>query len=400
MIKAQLFVERELLQEMKSVMMEIQLNLMLALNANLSVKLNLQIVNKELLKLNMYQQSLVSTIKPLTQTNLNIQSQYEFIEPIQDPVLQVVVERNTIHNQFQFTWSSFYATRNYQKQLIQFVKLNDAMMYLLTGNFLQLIRIIISPYLIQGLWNVNFPEIYQNSQTSTPKSHCNRFIEQVKWRYQQSLTEKQFELRSLKYCKLTLFIQFQKLLFFCYSIYIKLLYLLHISIKILQTIIFKLENKFRNNLIIIKMIHLFKNKLKRNAQLKKIQYFSKGIFKVYETVIYQYMFSAVLSFPNHNFDSPFEIFNNINAIIGLLFILMVTFSLLSITQSIIKRIGYGSIFILKYSYLNYITLLLNKQQESKNKFAIVSEQLTQLEECTGQVLTQPFQNSNQLVLHF
>ncbi|CAD8117818.1 unnamed protein product [Paramecium primaurelia] len=49
----------------------------------------------------MYQQSLVSTIKPLTQTNLNIQSQYKFIEPIQDPVLQVVVERNTIHNQFQ-----------------------------------------------------------------------------------------------------------------------------------------------------------------------------------------------------------------------------------------------------------------------------------------------------------
>ncbi|CAD8213171.1 unnamed protein product [Paramecium pentaurelia] len=123
----------------------------------------------------MYQQSLVSTIKPLTQTNLNIQSQYEFIEPIQDPVLQVVVERNTIHNYFQLDLELLLCYLKLLKIInlvCQIERCNDV--------FVNRKCFAINSIYSKSLSYIRFmecqfpPQIYQDSQTSTPKSHCNR----------------------------------------------------------------------------------------------------------------------------------------------------------------------------------------------------------------------------------
>ncbi|CAD8129151.1 unnamed protein product [Paramecium sonneborni] len=107
--------------------------------------------------------------------------------------------------------------------------------------------------------------------------------------------------------------------------------------KLLQKFIFNLNKKYETNKKILKMIHQFQHKIQKKCLILKIEYFSLGIFKVYQAILHQFLFSAILQFPNYTFDSLFEIFNSINAIIGLLFIIIATFPLLSITSSKIKN---------------------------------------------------------------
>ncbi|CAD8059006.1 unnamed protein product [Paramecium sonneborni] len=116
----------------------------------------------------------------------------------------------------------------------------------------------------------------------------------------------------------------------------------------LEKSIKQLQSKFQQNLKILKFITIFQRKIQKKCLIEKQEYFSNGIFKLYFAILHQFMFSAILQFPNYQFDSLFSIFNSINAIFGLLLILISNLQLLQITTAKIKNIW-------KWKYFYYET---------------------------------------------
>ncbi|CAK90081.1 unnamed protein product, partial (macronuclear) [Paramecium tetraurelia] len=301
----------------------------------------------------------VDSISNLTNTlnNPKYQIQIEFIEPVD-------IQKNTIFNRdliglFENQKSVNFGTpivllESTKQQLISIVQLNNIMMYLmvgissfafLTGNAIMSLNLL---DLLQSLSYVKYMQFqfpphfndFLNSYTKVSlqpileisqidqlfaintSNHVNSNLQQdPKYIFQQPY------LYNVKSCYFSVLISM--LTYLTYSL---------ISSDNFQQKIFTLFLNFRNNYKVVKLISIFQQKVQRTCVKQKQEYFSLGIFKVYLAILHQFMFSVMLQFPNYNFSSPFEFFNSINAIFGLMLILISTINLLSITTVQIKDI--------------------------------------------------------------
>ncbi|CAD8196471.1 unnamed protein product [Paramecium octaurelia] len=322
------------------------------------------------------------TIKPQTQYKLTIncisnitiqlsnpkyQIQIEFIEPVQNPVLEVVMQKNIIYNQFQLglienekkfnLGEPFVLPETTKQQLSNVVQLNDAMMYsmagvsslaLVTGNtivFFNLLDLLQSfsylrfmqsefpPHLRDFLNTytkvslkpiLNYLQIDQLLEDLNGKSKSDQVNSKLQPDYEIILNQPYlFNAKSCYFSALA-------------SILTYLLYCALLS-NTLRNFIFKWFQKYPDNTKIIKLIHLFQKYIQKKFQKQKMEYFSLGVFQVYQAILHQLTFSVLLQFPCYVFDSPFAILNSLNAILGLGFIIIANFPLLSITTINIKN---------------------------------------------------------------
>ncbi|CAD8157761.1 unnamed protein product [Paramecium pentaurelia] len=315
-----------------------------------------------------YKQTITSISDITIQLNYpQYQIAIEFIEPIENPVLQISIQKNTIYNQHKlgllnnetkiYFVTPFVLPESTKQQLKNVVQLNDAMIYsmasvsslaLITGNtiiFFNLLDLLQSLSYLRFMQSQFPPHLRDFLNTYTKISLqpifdyfqidqlLNGFIgvntsnqENNKLQQDQKKILEQPYLLNAKSCYFSVFGSI-----LTYTIYCLL------SSESLKNKIFKCFLKYKNNYKIVQIINKFQTKVQIKSLKQKIEYFSLGIFKVYLAILHQFMFSAILQFPNYKFDSVFAIFNSINAIFGLLIILISTLNLLSITAAKIKN---------------------------------------------------------------
>ncbi|CAD8156917.1 unnamed protein product [Paramecium octaurelia] len=291
----------------------------------------------------------------------------EFLEPIKDPILQVDIERSIIQNQFEQDLQDYQKTillgtpfvlpESSKQQLTSIVEINDVMMYtmvsvsslaLLTGNAVMFFNLL---DLLQSLSYIKFmqyqfpPHLKEFLDTYTKVSlqpimnyfqvdqllanlNGGTLPYQVSNKSPQKPTANalnQFYLINAKSCYFSVLA----------SILTYLIYCVIVSDSV-QKILFKFYNEKNPNSKILKCIDFFQEKIQKKCLKLKFEYFSLGIFKLYQAILHQLIFSTLLQFPNYQFNSAFEIFNSINAMMGLLFVCFVAFNLFTITSAEIK----------------------------------------------------------------
>ncbi|CAK69618.1 unnamed protein product (macronuclear) [Paramecium tetraurelia] len=300
-------------------------------------------------------------------SNPKYQISIQFLEPIIDPILQVEVERSIIQNQFEqdlqdyqksiILGTPFVLPETAKKQLTSIVQINDVMMYsmvsvsslaLLTGNAIMFFNLL---DLLQSLSYIKFMQYqfpphlkeFLNTYTKVSLQPIMNYFQvdqllaklnggtlpyQVSNKSQQKSTANalnQFYLLNAKSCYFSVLA----------SILTYLIYCIIVSESV-QEFLFKFYNERDPNSKILKLIDFFQQKIQKKCLQLKFEYFSLGIFKLYQAILHQLIFSTLLQFPNYQFNSAFEIFNSINAIVGLLFVSFVTFNLFTITSAQIK----------------------------------------------------------------
>ncbi|CAD8149832.1 unnamed protein product [Paramecium octaurelia] len=322
------------------------------------------------------------TIKPQTQYQLTIisisnitiqlnnpkyQIQIEFIEPVQHPMLEVVMQKNTIYNSFKLglkenekqinLGAPFVLPETTKQQLNSIVQLNDAMMYSMAGvsslalgtgnsivffNLLDLLqsfsylrfmqsqfpphlRDFLNTYTKVSLQPIlNYLKVDQLLEDLNGKSKSDQVKNNLQPDYEIILIQPY--LLNAKSCYFSILASILTYLFYCALIS-----------KTLGNFIFQWFEKYQYNNKVVKLTHLFQKCIQKKFYKQKIEYFSLGIFQVYQAILHQLTFSVLLQFPNYTFDSPFTILNSVNAILGLGFILIANIHLLSITTIKIKN---------------------------------------------------------------
>ncbi|CAD8195876.1 unnamed protein product [Paramecium pentaurelia] len=341
---------------------------------------------------------LLFTISPQTKYHLTINSidnitiyfgypkyqiQIEFIQPIQDPILQIDIEKSIIQNKFHqdlqiyqkkiILGTPFVLPETKKQQLTSVVQINDVMVYsmvsisslaLLSGNAIMFFNLL---DLLQSLSYIKYmqyqfpPHLIEFLNTYTKVSLqpiMNYFqVDQLLVKLNGGTSPNQITQKSNR--KIS-----KNALNECYLVNAKSCYFSAIASlityflnslivsKSVQYFVFTLSNYKKNNVRLLKLIDFFQEKIQKKCLKLKIEYFSLGIYKVYQAILHQLLFSTLLQFPNYKFNNSFEILNSVNAILGLLFILMATFPLLSITSAQIKDLR-------KWKYFHY---------ESKTQF--------------------------------
>ncbi|CAD8154790.1 unnamed protein product [Paramecium octaurelia] len=321
------------------------------------------------------------TITPLTNYALTIQSiqnlstilnypvyhiYVEFKQPMQDPIFEIKISKSTILNEFDLTLQKyemkislgnpFILTEDTQQKLQSVVKLNEATMYsltaisglaIVTGNVAMFVNLL---DLLQSLSYLRYmqyqfpPHLIEFLNTYT-KVSLQPILDQLKINelfikmnggtlpFQQKINKKQIQTSSLN----QFFLMNAKSCYFSLITSIFIFFACCIaSSNQLNTIFQNLSKRFKQNGKILKIIILFQRKVQQSALKFKNEYFSLGIFNVYQAILHQFVFSSFLQFPDYNFNSPFQIFNSINAIISLLFISVTSLCLMSITCTLIK----------------------------------------------------------------
>ncbi|CAK76405.1 unnamed protein product (macronuclear) [Paramecium tetraurelia] len=289
-----------------------------------------------------------------------------FEQPIQDPVFEIKISKQAILNEFDLTLQKyemkinlgnpFILSEETQQKLQSVVKLNEATMYsliaisglaIVTGNFVMFFNLLdllqslsylrymqyqFPPHLIEFLntyTKVSLQPILDQLQINELFIKLNGgtlpFQQKSNKNLSQTSSLNQFFLINAKSCYFSVITSI--LIFFACCI---------ASSNQLNTLFYNLSKKFEQNGRILKIIILFQQKVQLSALKFKNEYFSFGIFNVYQAILHQFVFSSFLQFPDYNFNSPFQIFNSINAIISLLFISVTSLYLMSITCTLIK----------------------------------------------------------------
>ncbi|CAD8213218.1 unnamed protein product [Paramecium pentaurelia] len=198
---------------------------------------------------------------------------------------------------------------------------------------------------------------FLNTQTKVSLQPVMNYFRQINYLQNQMVVLLQIKslknrIKNLKKCfKWVLFGQCQKLLFFCHCIINNLFTLYSQCLNNLKFRFYAFQSQ-KEQCQTLQTYRFFRRKnLEKSAQHQKLN-ISLGIYKVYQAILHYLLFSESLQFPNYKFNNTFEILNSFNAILGLSFILMATFPLLSITSAQIKDIR-------KWKYFYY---------ESKTQF--------------------------------
>ncbi|CAD8102878.1 unnamed protein product [Paramecium sonneborni] len=290
-------------------------------------------------------------------SNPKYQVQIEFFESVSNPVLEVYTDKTMIFNSFEQSLdiiekqinlgTPYVLPESTKQQLTSIVQLNDVMILaLLTGSTIMFFNLL---DLLQSLSYMKFMQyqfpphltIFLNTYTKVSLQPIFDYFEtdqylrklkgestsnQVNQNKDPQNTFNQHYLFNAKSCYFSIIA----------SLLTYIIYCLLVSQRV-ERLFFKLSKKFRIKLI-IQLVLLFQKQIQMKCLILKIEYFSLGIFKVYQAILHQFMFSVLVQFPNYKFDTPFEIFNSINAILGLLFIVIANIPLLSITSSKIKNL--------------------------------------------------------------
>ncbi|CAD8101520.1 unnamed protein product [Paramecium sonneborni] len=291
----------------------------------------------------------------------------EFHEPVSNPVLQVYANKNIIINQFDLSLdinekyinlgTPYVLPQSTRQSLTSIIQFNGAMMYsmasisslaLITGNTIIFFNLL---DLLQSLSYLKFmlyqfpPHLRNFLNTYTKVSlqpifdyigvdsyliklqgmSTSNQVNQIRNQDPQNILNQNY-IFNAKGCYFSVIA----------SILTYIIYCILISQRV-ERLIIKLSNKYQNNLKMIQIIRLFQKKVQKKCLISKIEYLSVGVFRVYYAILHQFMFSVSLQFPNYKFDTSFEIFNSVNAICGLLFIVIANIQLLSITSSKIKN---------------------------------------------------------------
>ncbi|CAD8208731.1 unnamed protein product [Paramecium pentaurelia] len=307
-------------------------------------------------------------------SNPKYQFKILFLQPVQNPIFSISIAKQQIFNIDDIELkilekdislgSPFVMSKESKEFVTSVVKMNDAMMYttiaisgfaLLTGTPAMLFNLI---DLLQQLSYIRF------MQYKFP-SHLRQFLESYTkislkpifdyFQFDQFLTNlndgqlplkprktissnqadplNSFYIINAKSCYFSLFASFFS-------------YLLCLTIS--KTSAIKYFNKIIKNKG-MKLKNLTKAfQLYHNLQVACIKfrnkYFYSGLFQVYYTIMHQFLFSAFLQFPYYNFTSSLEIFNSVNAILALGFILFIKFQQFKITTGTIKNINDWNFF--------------------------------------------------------
>ncbi|CAD8104762.1 unnamed protein product [Paramecium sonneborni] len=312
---------------------------------------------------------ITSSILNLTNTlgNPKYQIQIEFIEPTQYPILQVDIQKNIIFNQYELSLQNHNKTINLgtpfvlsektQQQVTSIAQLNDVMMYsmagvsslaLLSGNaviFFNLLELLQSLSYVRYM-QCKFPpnlNYFLNTYTKISMQPIFDYlkVDQVLEKLnggskQNQVTKKTLEDHNIIFKQPYLF-NAKSCYFSVFSSALTYLIYCQLSSLSIENILEKLFFKYQKSNKIMKFINIFQRKVQKMSLKEKKEYFSNGIFKMYFAILHQFMFSAILQFPNYKFDSLFSIFNSINAILGLIFIATTNLQLLQITTVKIKN---------------------------------------------------------------
>ncbi|CAD8151592.1 unnamed protein product [Paramecium pentaurelia] len=329
-----------------------------------------------------FEQLIVFTIIPQTRYQLTISTisnltttlsypkylvQIEFIEPTQNPILQVDIHENSIFNSYELVLQKNQKTINLEtpfvlsgttkQQLISIVQLNDAMMYslagvsslaLVTGNPIILFNLL---DLLQSLSYLRFmqykfpPHLYAFLNTYTKISlqpifnyfHIDQFLTNLNQGQKQNQIDETSYQDTINILKQMYLLNVKS----CYfSVFASILAYMTCNILVSNfffNIVDKITYRYQDNLKILKLINKFQKTIQKNCLLFKIEYFSLGVFKVFQAILHQTIFSLLIEFPNYPFNSPIEIFSSVNAVFGLLFLLKTIYPFFSITSTQIKN---------------------------------------------------------------
>ncbi|CAD8188506.1 unnamed protein product [Paramecium octaurelia] len=323
----------------------------------------------------------------------------QFYDSIENPKLEIEISKFVITNQFDLELihfnknvnlgAPFVMSKSTKQQVASVVKFNDAMMYSMvsiaglatvTGNVLMLLNLL---ELLQSLSYIRYmqyqfpPNLRQFLDTYTKVSmqpildyfQVDQLIAQLNGGflpYKRKNSQKQssnFELNQI-------YIMNAKSCYF--SLLASSITYLICSILASEYVddkLFKDYSKYTEKMNYLKYIKVFQSKIQQQCQKMKNDYFSQGIFQLYFTILHQLTFSSFLQFPDYNFETLFESFNSLNAMLGLLLIILVSFKVLSITSSPIKNMSRWKYFYLG-SRCQYWSLHYKSLQILKVKFYI------------------------------
>ncbi|CAD8166678.1 unnamed protein product [Paramecium octaurelia] len=300
-------------------------------------------------------------------SNSKYQIQIEFIEPVKNPILEVVMQKNTIYNSLKLGLNEnekkinlgapFVLPETTKKQLSRVVQLNDAMIYSMAGvsslalvtrnaivffNLLDLLQSFSYLRFLKSQFPPNFRD-FLNTFTKISLQPILNYLKVDQLLEDLNGKNKSDQVNSNLQPDYEIILN-KPYLFNAKSCYFSVLasiltYLLYCALvsNTLINFIFKWFQNYPQNSKAIKLIYLFQKYIQKKFQKLKIEYFSFGIFQVYQAILHQLTFSVLLQFPSYTFDSPFAIFNSVNAILGLGFIIIANFPLLSITTIKIKN---------------------------------------------------------------
>ncbi|CAD8103015.1 unnamed protein product [Paramecium primaurelia] len=291
----------------------------------------------------------------------------QFYQSIENPILEIEISKFAISNQFDIELLNFNKSVSLgtpfvmsaitKQQVVSIVKFNDAMIYsmvsiaglaMVTGNMVMILNLL---DLLQSLSYIRYmqyqfpPNLRQFLETYTKVSlspildyfQVDEFIAQLNGGfipYKRKKTQKlsinldfhQVYLMNVKSCYFSLLASF-----------ITYLICSVIASKLINQQLFKYYHKQTQNIKYLKQIQMFQTKIQQQCQKIKNDYFSFGIFQLYFTILHQFTFSTLLQFPDYSFETLFETFNSLNAVIALFVIIFISFQVLSITSSPIKN---------------------------------------------------------------
>ncbi|CAD8179767.1 unnamed protein product [Paramecium pentaurelia] len=352
----------------------------------------------------------IFTVSPPTKYDINIiplvkcstefnQSKYQisifFKDPVQNPFLKVEIEKSIIINELNQGLTEykqeislgqpFVISQATQQTVTKIVAMNDAIIYsmisisglvLLTGNtiiFFNLLDLLQSLSYLRYL-QYQFPQHLKQFLDTYTKISLKPILDflqidvflstlnggtlpfQKKAQKQNIQNElNTYFLMNSKSCYLSILISLVSYCMFCLITSSKMVYWIK-----------KLEERLWKNSKYLNICSLIQKNIIQKCLRLKIQYFQQGIFQMYYSILHQLLFSALLQFPDYTFKSAFDIFNSINAITVLLFILLSTIQLLSITATKIndKRKW-------KYFYTDYIDRFWAKNYKSFQIYRVI-----------------------------
>ncbi|CAK61926.1 unnamed protein product (macronuclear) [Paramecium tetraurelia] len=323
----------------------------------------------------------------------------QFYNSIENPKLEIEISKFVITNQFDLELlnfnkiinlgTPFVMSKSTKQQVTSVVKFNDAMIYsmvsiaglaMVTGNVLMLLNLL---ELLQSLSYIRYmqyqfpPNLREFLETYTKVSmqpildyfQVDKLIAQLNGgflpykRKDSSKQSSNFELNQIyimnaKSCYFSLLAS--SITYVIYSI---------LASEYVNVKLFKIYSKQMEKMNYLKYIKIFQSKIQQQCQKMKNNYFSQGIFQLYFTILHQLAFSAFLQFPDYTFETLFESLNSLNAMLGLLLIIFVSFKVLSITSSPIRNMSRWKYFYLG-SRCQYWSLHYKSLQILKVKFYI------------------------------
>ncbi|CAD8101523.1 unnamed protein product [Paramecium sonneborni] len=311
-------------------------------------------------------------IRILQNLNQNLNnSTFQFIiyfqQSIKNPQLRIEIDRSIIFNEYNLELKKlkkeinlgnpFILSGQTQQQLKQIVQMNEALIYsmisisalvVLTGNtvlFFNLLELLQSlsyirymkytfpPHLKQFLntfTKISLKPIFDYFEVDQQLSKLNGGIFPFQTK-QSTLSKEQdplncFFLINAKSCYFSILTSIATYIICCI-----------ISSQLIHYFLGRKFSQYFHNFNSLKRLRIFQKYFFLTCLKLKLLFFREIIFQAYYSIIHQLTFSALLQFPNYQFNTFFNIINSANAILALILIITISFKLIAITSSSIKN---------------------------------------------------------------